>query len=219
MAARRRRTGASCAATSSGVPWGEYAGEVAEGPVVEILHRRCESRSRARRAIRRIPPITESPCSRPPAHGRARCAAVSTRSRDAPQRSGVTNTPSHPSPRRAARRRAASLRPPTTIGTGAAGGRAPTPCRARRAPRRRGRRSRSARSSRTIGEAIRRGGARVCGGPRRRPRARADRRRPSPTPNTSRPGASCASDESWRATITGWRNRSEVRPTVCTGRR
>ena len=39
---------------------------------------------------------------------------------------------------------------------------------------------------------------------------------PRPTPNTSRPGASCASDESWRATGTGCRSGSRYTD-VCTG--
>ena len=140
--------------------------------------------------------------------GRARRAAVSTRVRDVAQRSGVTNTPSQPSPRRAARRRAASLRPPTTIGTGtrrrAASPRAPCTDEhlavvvdglareERRAPRR---------GSRPCA-------ARGCGGPRRRPRARADRRRRArPRTPADRVRAAPATTAG-APPSTGWRNGS-----------
>ena len=84
------------------------------------------------------PTHTARPCS-PVALGArpSSAAAASTRARDVAHRSGPTKTPSQPSPRRAARRRAASLRPPTTIGTGRGGaGETRAPCTDRTSPSR-----------------------------------------------------------------------------------
>ena len=179
-------------------------GEVAERPAVQLLHRRAERGGRVGARVAEADPHREPvpPVGRCPAElGRDRLdrAPVTSPTVPAPRRRRANRRRSG---RRAGARRRCDRRPRSApVAAAAASTRAP--CTDRTSP------------SRSTVSPARRPRTTVRHSSIRRPRVRGSTPHtssswgsspPIPTPNTSRPGASCASDDTWRATATGWRN-------------